>query len=232
VITSQKLKRKIIIFSPWLMPRRAILDPELTVSLPPSLTAATGMDAFTHCLESLTCPVFHPICDAIAIHGLELIIRYLERATRDGRDIEARGNMLVAASMGAIAFQKDLGATHSLAHPLSTEFGLHHGLANALCLPAVMRFNLDAAAPHYARLAHLYQASAANEPENRAAPQAVQRVEGMIERLGIQRGLRHHGVPRESLERLAASAFADSCHKTNIRPCTQDDLLNLYQESW
>lgn len=232
VITSQKLKRKIIIFSPWLMPRRAILDPELTVSLPPSLTAATGMDAFTHCLESLTCPVFHPICDAIAIHGLELIIRYLERATRNGQDIEARGNMLVAASMGAIAFQKDLGATHSLAHPLSTEFGLHHGLANALCLPAVMRFNLEAAAPHYARLAGLYRDSDANETENRDAAVAVQLVEGMIERLGIQRGLRNHGVPQESLAGLSKSAFADSCHKTNIRACTQDDLLRLYQESW
>lgn len=232
VITSQKLKRKIIIFSPWLMPKRAILDPELTVSLPPFLTAATGMDAFTHCLESLTCPVYHPLCDAIAIHGLELIIRYLERATRDGRDIEARGNMLVAASMGAIAFQKDLGATHSLAHPLSTEFGLHHGLANALCLPAVMRFNVDAAAPHYARLARLYRGSNSNEAEHREAAEAVTLVEAMIERLGIQRGLRHHGVPRESLEGLSASAFADSCHKTNIRPCTQDDLQRLYEESW
>ena len=232
VITSQKLRRKIIIFSPWLMPRRAILDPELTVSLPPSLTAATGMDAFTHCLESLTCPVYHPICDAIAIHGLELIIRYLERATRNGQDIEARGNMLVAASMGAIAFQKDLGATHSLAHPLSTEFGLHHGLANALCLPVVMRFNLDAAAPHYARLARLYRDSNSKETESREAAAAVQLVEGMIERLGIQRGLRNHGVPRESLEGLSKSAFADSCHKTNIRACTQDDLLRLYQESW
>ncbi len=85
VITSHELGRKIIIFSPWLMPKRAILDPELTVSLPPFLTAATGMDAFTHCLESLTCPSFHPLCDAIAIHGLELVIRYLERATRDGK---------------------------------------------------------------------------------------------------------------------------------------------------
>lgn len=232
VITSHKLKRKIIIFSPWLMPKRAILDPELTVSLPPFLTAATGMDAFTHCLESLTCPVYHPLCDAIAIHGLELVIRYLERATRDGRDIEARGNMLMAASMGAIAFQKDLGATHSLAHPLSTEFGMHHGLANALCLPAVMRFNLNAAAPHYARLARLYRENHSSESNHREAANAVSMVEVMIEGLGIKRGLRNHGVPRESLEGLSEGAFADSCHKTNIRPCTQDDLLRLYQESW
>jgi 4-hydroxybutyrate dehydrogenase len=232
VITSQKRKRKIIIFSPWLMPKRAILDPELTVSLPPILTAATGMDAFTHCLESLTCPEFNPLCDAIAIHGLELIIRYLERATRDGRDIEARGNMLVAASMGAIAFQKDLGATHSLAHPLSTEFGLHHGLANALCLPAVMRFNLDAATPHYARLARLFRDGSSNEPDDREGAQAINMVEDMIDRLGIKRGLRNHRVPQESLEGLSVSAFDDSCHKTNIRTCTQDDLLRLYRESW
>jgi alcohol dehydrogenase class IV len=232
VITSHQLGRKIIIFSPWLMPKRAILDPELTVSLPPFLTAATGMDAFTHCLESLTCPTFHPLCDAIAIHGLELVIRYLERATRDGADIEARGNMQVAAAMGAIAFQKDLGATHSLAHPLSTAFGLHHGLANALCLPAVMRFNLEAAIPHYARLARLFDGAARPATEKDAAAKSIEDVEGMISRLGIARGLRNHGIPRESLESLSVSAFDDSCHKTNIRPCTQADLLALYEESW
>jgi alcohol dehydrogenase class IV len=232
VITSHKLGRKIIIFSPWLMPKRAILDPELTVSLPPFLTAATGMDAFTHCLESLTCPTFHPLCDAIAIHGLELVIRYLERATRDGSDIEARGNMQVAAAMGAIAFQKDLGATHSLAHPLSTAFGLHHGLANALCLPAVMRFNLEAAAPHYARLSRFFNGADSPATEEQATAKSVGQVEGMIERLGITRGLRNHGIPHESLASLSVSAFDDSCHKTNIRPCTQADLLALYEESW
>jgi len=232
VITSHALGRKIIVFSPWLMPKRAILDPELTVGLPPALTAATGMDAFTHCLESLTCPVFHPLCDAIAIHGLELVVRYLERATRNGGDIEARGNMQVAATMGAIAFQKDLGAAHSLAHPLSTEFGLNHGLANALCLPAVMRFNLAPASAHYARLAGIFGVPTSQMSEDEAAAKAVSEVEAMIERLGIVRGLRHHGVPRESLDALSVKAFEDSCHRTNIRPCTQADLLRLYEESW
>jgi alcohol dehydrogenase class IV len=232
VITSHKLGRKIIIFSPWLMPQRAILDPLLTVGLPPSLTAATGMDAFTHCLESLTCPTFHPLCDAIAIHGLELVIRYLERATRDGKDIEARGYMQVAATMGAIAFQKDLGATHSLAHPLSTEFGLNHGLANALCLLAVMRFNLEPAASHYARLAALFGVPAQQMAEKEAAARSVQEVESMIERIGITRGLRSYGVSRESLAPLSLKAFEDSCHRTNIRACTQGDLLMLYEESW
>jgi 4-hydroxybutyrate dehydrogenase len=232
VITSHKLGRKIIIFSPWLMPKRAILDPELTVGLPPFLTAATGMDAFTHCLESLTCPVFHPLCDAIAIHGLELVIRYLERATRDGKDIEARGYMQVAATMGAISFQKDLGATHSLAHPLSTEFGLNHGLANALCLPAVMRFNLEAASDHYARLAALFGVATTGISEKAAATRSVIEVESMIDRIGITRGLRNHGVPKESLGPLSEKAFEDSCHKTNVRPCTQSDLLGMYGQSW
>jgi len=232
VITSHRLGRKIIIFSPWLMPKQAILDPELTVGLLPALTAATGMDAFTHCLESWTCPVFHPLCDAIAIHGLELIVRYLERATRDGRDLEARGYMQVAAAMGAVAFQKDLGAAHSLAHPLSTEFGLNHGLANALCLPAVMRFNLDAATPHYARLAVIFGAPVHGMAPAEAAARAVTEVEAFIDRLGIAGGLRRHGVPRESLEALAGKAFEDPCHRTNIRPCTQADLLRLYEENW
>src|SRR4029077_3375787 len=136
-------------------------------------------------------------------HGLELVIRYLERATRDGKDIEARGNMQVAAAMGGIAFQKDLGATHSLAHPLSTGFGLHHGLANALCLPAVMRFNLEPAAPHYARLARLFDSAHRSATEKDAAATSIEKVEGMIERLGITRGLRNHGIPRESLESLS-----------------------------
>jgi 4-hydroxybutyrate dehydrogenase len=232
VITSHRLNRKIIIFSPWLLPKRAILDPELTVGLPPFLTAATGMDAFTHCLESLTCPVFHPICDAIAIHGLELVIRYLERATRDGKDIEARGNMQVAATMGAIAFQKDLGAAHSLAHPLSTAFGLNHGLANALCLPAVMRFNLDIAAPHYARLAGLFGVPVRQMSVTEGAAKSVDEVEAMTDRLGLKRGLRNHGIPKESLEQLSGKAFEDSCHKTNIKPCTREDLRAMYEASW
>jgi len=172
------------------------------------------------------------LCDAIAIHGLELVIRYLERAVRNGRDIEARGNMQVAATMGAIAFQKDLGAAHSLAHPLSTEFGLNHGLANALCLPAVMRFNLAPAEAHYARLAAMFGAPTHQMRQDEAAARAVVEVEAFIDRLGITRGLRHYGVRRESLKGLASKAFEDPCHRTNIRACTQNDLLKLYEESW
>lgn len=232
VITVPSLGRKVVIFSPLLMPRRAILDPELTVGLPPHLTAATGMDAFTHHLESLTSPEFHPPCDAIAAGGLELVIKYLERATKTGKDIEARGYMLIAAMMGAVAFQKDLGATHSLAHPLSTEFGMHHGLANAVCLPAVMRFNIPAAARHYARAAGLFGVNTFEISEEAAAAKAVEAVVALNARLGLPARLRDCKIPHGGLAALAPKAFADSCHKTNPRPCTEADLLKLYEESW
>ncbi len=232
VITIPSLGRKVMIFHPSLLPIRVIADPELTVTLPPFLTAATGMDAFTHCLESLTAPIYHPICDAIALGGLELVIRNLERATREGHDLEARGDMMVAAMMGAIAFQKDLGAAHSLAHPLSTEYGVHHGHANAVVLPSVMRFNLELAAPHYARLAALFGVDIHSMGEDEAAAEAIVQVESLNHRLGLKTKLRECNVPESGLETLAVKAFADACHKTNIRPCTQDDLLAMYRESW
>src|SRR5207249_2808034 len=141
VITLDGTTRKAVLFHPDLLAKLAILDPELTRGLPPRLTAATGTDALTHCIESYTCPAFHPMCDGIALEGIRLIVEALPRAFHNGNDVEARGKMLVAAAMGAVAFQKDLGATHSLAHPLSSLCGMHHGTANAVCLPAVMEFN-------------------------------------------------------------------------------------------
>jgi len=232
VITIPALGRKIVIFSPLLMPKRAIEDPELTVSLPPLLTASTGMDAFTHNLESLTCPVFHPICDAVALGGLELVIKCLERAVKNGLDLEARGNMMIAASMGAMAFQKDLGAAHSLAHPLSAEYGMQHGMANAVCLPAVMRFNREAAAKEYARVAALFGVNTHGMADIDAADRAIEAVIGLNQRIGIPARLRDCGIPEEGLEKLADKAFEDSCHLTNPRPCTREDLLRLYRESW
>src|SRR6266550_4492509 len=139
VITLGATQRKAVIFHPQLLAKLVILDPELTRGLPPKLTAATGADALTHCIESFTCPTFHPMCDGIALEGIRLIVDALPRAYRDGNDLDARGRMLVAAAMGAVAFQKDLGLVHSMAHPLSAICGMHHGLANALCLIAGMK---------------------------------------------------------------------------------------------
>ena len=140
--------------------------------------------------------------------------------------------MMIAAMMGGIAFQKDLGAVHSLAHPLSTECGMHHGLANAVCLPTVMRFNRTAAAIHYVRLAGLFGKSTLEVSEDEAIVYAINEVTNLNEQLGLPRRLRDCDVPEDLLEKLADKAFEDPCHLTNPRKCTRDDMLTLYQEAW
>ncbi len=146
VILNEETHQKKIIFHPQMMPRVVISDPELTVGLPPGVTAATGIDAFVHCFEAYCAPGFHPLADGIALEGMRLIHRYLPRAYADGKDIEARSYMLAAASMGATAFQKGLGGVHAIAHPVGSWFNTHHGLTNAVILPYVMVFNRSAIA--------------------------------------------------------------------------------------
>lgn len=146
VILNEETHQKKIIFHPQMMPRVVISDPELTVGLPPGVTAATGIDAFVHCFEAYCAPGFHPLADGIALEGMRLIYRYLPRAYADGKDIEARSYMLAAASMGATAFQKGLGGVHAIAHPVGSWFDTHHGLTNAIILPYVMAFNRSAIA--------------------------------------------------------------------------------------
>ncbi|HWD17987.1 MAG TPA: iron-containing alcohol dehydrogenase [Verrucomicrobiae bacterium] len=213
------------IFHPALLATAAILDPELTVGLPPRLTAATGADALTHGIESFTSPVFHPLCDGIALEAIHLIAQALPRAVKNGADIEARGLMLVAAMMGGIAFQKDLGAAHSLSHPLSSLCGLHHGTANALTLPVVMEFNAARQPGLYRRVGLAFDLTDTSD-------QAVtRRVREFLEEIGLTGGLAAHGVKPEQLEALADQAFADSCHLTNPVPTTREDLLNLYRKA-
>jgi alcohol dehydrogenase class IV len=141
VILNEETHQKKIIFHPQMMPRIVILDAELTVGLPRAVTAATGIDAFVHCFEAYCAPGFHPLADGIALEGMRLIHRFLPRACADGKDIEARAQMLAAASMGATAFQKGLGGVHAIAHPVGSWFNTHHGLTNAIILPYVMTFN-------------------------------------------------------------------------------------------
>jgi alcohol dehydrogenase class IV len=215
--------RKQVFFHPALLAARVFLDPELTVSLPPGLTAATGIDALTHCIESYTSPVFHPFCDGIALEGARLVNDYLPRAVRNGSDVEARGYLLVAAAMGGLAFQKDLGAVHSLAHPLSALFGMHHGLANALCLIPVMEFNAERKAGLYRRLAHALGLSADDDPA------VIARIKALLHECGIQPGLSKHGVTEAAISALSAAAVEDSCHQTNPVPVTREDLAELYQ---
>ena len=146
VILNEETHRKTIIFHPQMMPRIVISDPELSVGLPPAVTAATGIDAFVHCFEAFCAPGFHPLADGVALEGMRLIHRFLPRAYADGTDIEARAQMLAAASMGATAFQKGLGGVHAIAHPVGSWFNTHHGLTNAVILPYVMIFNRNAIA--------------------------------------------------------------------------------------
>lgn len=230
VITLNATHRKAVIFHPELMAKLVILDPELTCELPPGLTAATGADALTHCIESFTCPVFHPLCDGIALEGVRLIVRALPRAFEQPDDLEARGRMLVAAAMGAIAFQKDLGATHSLAHPLSSVCGVHHGLANALCLPAVMRFNAERKPGLYRRIGTACGLEVLKLPPAEADAATVQFISEFLAKLHLGSKLRAHGVREEQLEELTAQAWEDPCHRTNAVPVTREDLRNLYEE--
>ena len=155
VILNEETHQKKIIFHPQMMPRVVISDPELTVGLPPSVTAATGIDAFVHCFEAFCAPGFHPLSDGVALEGMRLIHRYLPRACADGTDIEARAHMLAAASMGATAFQKGLGGVHAIAHPVGSWFNTHHGLTNAVILPYVMAFNRTAIADKTAVIARV-----------------------------------------------------------------------------
>lgn len=228
VITSAETNRKTVLGGPPLMPELAILDAELTVGLPPKLTAATGMDAMTHAIESFVCPVFHPMCDAIALEAVRIVREYLPRAVTQGNDLEARGYMLIAASMGAVSFQKDLGAAHSLAHPLSSEHHIHHGLANAVVLPHVVRFNGEENSSQFHRVAEALGVPPGDNP----AAAVADFLAAFNRQIGITVTLRDLNVPWENLGKLAALAMQDGCHLTNPRQCTEADMLRLYNESW
>jgi alcohol dehydrogenase class IV len=230
VITLGSTHRKAVLFNPEMLARLVILDPQLTVGLPPALTAATGADALTHCIESYTCPAFHPMCDGIALEGIRLIVDALPRAYRSGTDLDARGKMLVAAAMGAVAFQKDLGVVHSLAHPLSSICGLHHGLANALCLVAGMKFCASRKPGLYRRVAIACGLDVMKGNEADADAQTIAFVSEFLARLGLNTRLRAHGVKPEHLDALVAQAVEDPCHKTNVVPVTTSDFRSLYLE--
>lgn len=231
VITLDATKRKAVLFHPELLAKLVILDPELTIGLPPKLTAATGADALTHCIESFTCPAFYPMCDGIALEGIRLIVDALPRAVRDGKDLDARGKMLVAAAMGAVAFQKDLGVVHSLAHPLSTICGMHHGLANALCLVASMNFCAARKPGLYRRVGSACELDVLKCGDAEADERTIAFIAEFLASIGLNTKLRDHGVKPEQLDALVAQAWDDPCHKTNAVPITADDLRALYEAS-
>ena len=208
-------------FHSWhLVPKAAICDPELTLGLPPQLTAATGMDAIAHCMETFMAPAFNPPADGIALDGLTRGWAHIERATRDGSDREARLNMMSASMQGAMAFQKGLGCVHSLSHSLGgVDPRLHHGTLNAMFLPAVVSFNASAPSIQQEhRLQRMAQAMGLA-----AATDIPQAIHDMNARLRLPSGLAAMGVQADSFARVITGALADHCHKTNPRLASADD---------
>lgn len=231
VATLADTGRKTVIFSPFLMPKAAICDPLLTVGLPPGPTAATGMDAFTHCLEAYISSGFHPLADAVSYDGIRRCARSLVTAVKDGKNIAARADMMVAAMEGAMAFQKGLGACHAIAHGLTPISKVHHGLANAVLLPAVMEFNRKDAQARLAEVAVAMGESPTGSEEKLAAA-AIERVRKLNQEIGIPARLRDVGVKQEDLPRIAQKAFQDASHLANPRKCTETDLLAIMKEAF
>jgi alcohol dehydrogenase class IV len=236
VISDDVTHVKRIIFSPALLAKVVFADPELTVDLPPAITAATGMDALTHNVESYLSPAWHPLCDGIAVEGVRMAAAALPIAVRNGRDLRARSDMLMSSMMGAIAFQKDLGAVHSCAHALSTVADLHHGLANGIMIDHVMRFNLQAASAKLAELARVAKVPNGDAGSEEARAQAFVDWLGKLKaELGIPAKLSDYSSGRRVTEadipRLVEIATADICHQTNPRPCTSDDFRRIFADS-
>jgi alcohol dehydrogenase class IV len=236
VISDDTTHVKKIVFSPALLAKAVFADPELTVDLPAAITAATGMDALTHNVESYLSPEWHPLCDGIAVEGVRIAARALPIAVRDGHDLDARSDMLMSSMMGAIAFQKDLGAVHSCAHALSTVADLHHGLANGIMIDHVMRFNLPAATAKLAELAYVARVPDGVAGSDEARAQAFVRWLGTLKaELGIPATLSAYAgarrVSTQDIPRLVEVAVDDTCHKTNPRPCTADDFRRIFAEA-
>ncbi|MBE7418133.1 MAG: iron-containing alcohol dehydrogenase [Ideonella sp.] len=220
-------------FHSWhLLPKAAILDPDLTVALPALLTAATGMDAIAHCMETFMAPAINPPADGIALDGLERAWAHIARATRNGHDKAARWNMMSASMQGAMAFQKGLGCVHSLSHSLGgVNPLLHHGTLNAMFLPAVVRFNASAdsirSEHRLQRMAHA-MGLAHCDAEGEAVVEAIR---AMNAQLGLPSGLKALGVTPELFEQVIDGALADHCHKTNPRLASRDDYRRMLHQS-
>ena len=221
-------QRKVGFHSWHLVPKAAICDPELTIGLPSGLTAATGMDAVAHCMETFMASAFNPPADGIALDGLARAWRYIERATRDGADREARLNLMSASMQGAMAFQKGLGCVHSLSHSLGgVDPRLHHGTLNAMFLPVVVDFNAQAESiMQEDRLKRMAQAM-----ELPSASDIGPSIRDMNARLGLPSGLRAMGVPPAWFDRIIDGALADHCHKTNPRQASADHYRWMLEQS-
>ncbi|MEJ1994278.1 MAG: iron-containing alcohol dehydrogenase [Limibacillus sp.] len=220
--------RKLGILSPHMLPSLALCDPELTVGLPAGLTAATGLDALAHCIETFLSNAVNPPADAIALDGMARVWSHIERAVADGGDREARWNMMMGSMEGAMAFQKGLGAVHALSHPLGADetLRLHHGTLNAVVMPAVIRFNAPAVGDK------LEQVAAVMGLTDDSAEACAEALLAMNRRLGIPEGLGAMGVAEATLPAIAQAALKDHCHATNPRKASAADYEAMLRESY
>lgn len=221
--------RKAIVLSPHLLPSVSICDPELTYGLPPSLTAGTGMDAFTHAIESYLSITVHPICDGIALEALKYVARGLEAAVLDGSDKQARRDLMMGAMMAGISFHKGLGVVHSLSHALGAVGRVHHGTLNAILLPHALRFNRRDAESRMTDLAATLGLSRSRDGASHLATLA----ELLLARLPLPRRLRDlDDLSHDLLPSYAELAMLDHCHRTNPRPCQAGDMLAILEAAW
>lgn len=223
MVTHVEKGMKFCVWHPGLKPSLALLDPALTVGLPPNLTAWTGADALTHAIEAYCVPGFHPLCDGLALEGLSLIAQWLPVAVREPENMAARGAMLCGSSLAGIAFLKGLGMVHAISHMVGAEYDTQHGLTNAIVLPVVLRFNLPGLAPKARRMAE------AMGLEDHSVAGFVSAVEAMLDDLHIPKSLGDIGVPPDCAERIASKALQDSGAATNPRRATLDEARTLVE---
>lgn len=224
IISEDDTHQKKILFSPKLLAKIVFADPLLTMELPPSVTAATGMDALTHNMEAYLAKTPHPLCEGIALEGISLISQSLEKAV-NAPDLDSRSKMLIASLMGAVAFQKGLGVVHSLAHPLSSLLDTHHGLANAINIPYGMEFNIEGCQDKFRRIAR------ALELEEETGEAVVNYLFDLNTKINIPHNLRDIGVKPGHIEALADLAIADFAHPNNPRPVSRKNFKELYSKA-
>ena len=224
VISDVHTHIKKIIFSPRLLAKAVFADPEMTIGLPAKITAETGMDALTHCVESYLAKGYHPICDGIALEGVRLAARSLARAVHAPANLEARSDMMMSSMMGAVAFQKGLGLTHSCAHALSTVTDMHHGLANGLMIDHALAFNVSAVPERFSVLAQTVGLKRELD--------FIPWLRNLKAEIRVPDRLSTLKVDRESLEELSEIADRDGCHASNPRVCTREDFRRIFHEAF
>jgi 4-hydroxybutyrate dehydrogenase len=227
-IITDETNRKRSIGSPYLLPKTVILDPELTEKMPPKLTAYTGLDALSHSLEAIAVDRYAPICDALAVEGIKLVTKSLVKVFKDGSNKEARMDMMMASTMGALAFMKGLGVIHSLAHQLSTQRGIPHGAACGIMTPHAIKFNLaeKSTQSKYTEVSRILSGR-----HDATANEAPGLIEDLLDTLGVERSLRRWGVTDEDIPTMSENAMLDHCHPRNPRACSNKSMMKLYEEA-